>query len=417
MTDEQRWLARKYIAYETLTSLWFVGAVWLYFYRLFITDQQIGLLDGLAFAIALLAEVPSGVLADKFGRDRLVKLGQILAGSGLLIQAFGDSFTIFFIGQVVMMVGASFVSGADEALFFGKLNFAKDSSHWRKLLMRSSQVGLIGTILAITAGGWLHTIDPRLPWILNGLSFISAAILIWPVKETISEKRKQNFLPELRQHLASIKNGFYQFRLPKLWFYVPIIITVQGLYYTIGWGLLRIVLLDRFHFDPFLGSVAIAVSSLVSIGALSLMHRYTESLTEKGVISVISLSAALCLILSVPDVGLWGFIAILVFYVGEYVLYPYMSDVLNNNSTDAERATVLSVASFLRTLPYVILAPIIGYLNNRDKLEYFLIVWAILIGFATLIYILRKKKDIRKLAGDESFEDEPRLPEVSSVSR
>ena len=97
MTDNQNWLSKKYITYRMLTSMWFVGAVWLYFYRLFITDQQVGILDGLAFGIGLIAEVPSGALADKFGRDKMVRLGQILAGSGLLIQAFGSNFLPFFV--------------------------------------------------------------------------------------------------------------------------------------------------------------------------------------------------------------------------------------------------------------------------------------------------------------------------------
>src|SRR3989344_918763 len=121
MTNNQRWLSSKYMTYRMFTSMWFVGAVWLYFYRLFITDQQVGILDGMAFAIGLLAEVPSGVLADKFGRDKMTRLGQILAGGGLLLQAAGSGFLPFFVGQAVMMIGVSFVSGADEALFYKKL--------------------------------------------------------------------------------------------------------------------------------------------------------------------------------------------------------------------------------------------------------------------------------------------------------
>ena len=236
ITDTQQRLSRKYIAYETLSNLWFVGAVWLYFYRIFITDYQVGILDGFAFAIGLLAEVPSGALADRFGRDKMVKLGQILAGSGLLIQAFGSSFIPFFVGQAIMMVGASFVSGADEALFFHKLNFDRASVHWRKLMTRASQAALVGTLLATIAGGWLHTINPRIPWILNGIAFISSAFLIWSMKDIRPEKAKQKMSTELREYLASIKDGFLQFRTPKLWLYVPIIITVQGLFYTAGWG-------------------------------------------------------------------------------------------------------------------------------------------------------------------------------------
>lgn len=414
LTQNQRWLSRKYLAYELLTNLFFVGAVWLYFYRLFITDQQVGILDGFAFAIGLIAEVPSGALADRFGRDKMVKLGQFLAGSGLLVQAFGSSFVPFFVGQAIMMIGISFVSGADEALFFGKLNFDRTSVNWRKLVTRGSQVALIGLLVATIAGGWLHTINPRIPWILTGLAFIGSVLLIWSIKDTRPEKDKQKLSVELKENLASIKSGFAQFRIPKLWLYVPIILTVQGLFYTAGWGLLRLVLLDRFHFDPFWGSIVIATSSLITVGILALMHKYAENMSERRVLTLISLSAAASLLLSIADIGMWGYFVIFALYAGEHVLYPFMSEVLNNRAEENQRATVLSVASFLRTLPYVVLAPIIGYLNTRNKLEHFLIIWAILIFVAILLYLSLKKKDGFISMVQKETEKEMRVPEISA---
>jgi len=414
LTQNQRWLSRKYLAYEFLTNLFFVGAVWLYFYRLFITDQQVGILDGFAFAIGLIAEVPSGALADRFGRDKLVKLGQFLAGSGLLIQAFGSSFMPFFVGQAIMMIGISFVSGADEALFFGKLNFDRNSVNWRKLVMRGSQVALVGLLFATIAGGWLHTINPRIPWILTGLSFIGSVLLIWKIKDDRPEKAKQKFTAELAEHLRSIKSGFAEFRTSKLWLYVPIILTVQGLFYTAGWGLLRLVLLDRFHFEPFMGSLVIASSSLITVGILAFMHRHAENMSERRVITLISLAAASSLLLSLADIGAWGYFVIFALYAGEHVLYPFMSEVLNNRASEEQRATVLSVASFLRTLPYVALAPIIGYLNTHDQLEYFLIVWAILIFVAIVLYLTLKKKDAYVSMVEQEVEIERRVPEIVS---
>lgn len=395
LTQNQRWLSRKYLAYEFLTNLFFGNAVWLYIYRLFITDQQVGILDGFAFAIGLMAEVPSGVLADKFGRDKMVKLGQFLAGSGFLIQAFGSSFLPFFVGQAIMMIGISFASGADEALFFGKLNFDRASVNWRKLVTRGSQVALIGLLSATIAGGWLHTINPRIPWILTGLSFIGSVLLIWSIKDIRPEKDKQKFSVELQEHLTSIKSGFAQFRTPRLWLYVPIILTVQGLFYTADWGLLRLVLLDRFHFDPFWGSIVIATSSLITVGILALMHKYSENMSERRILTLISLGTVASLLLSLADIGMWGYFVIFALYAGEHVLYPFMSEVLNNRTEENQRATVLSVASFLRTLPYVALAPIIGYLNTRGDLEYFLISWALLIFLAVLLYLSLKKTDAK----------------------
>src|SRR5690242_19728514 len=98
MTEKQKWLSRRYLLYRVSSNIWFFGTVWLYFYRLYITDQQVGLLDGVAFAIGLLAEVPSGALADKFGRDNMVRLGLMCIGGGICVQVLGSSFTPFLVG-------------------------------------------------------------------------------------------------------------------------------------------------------------------------------------------------------------------------------------------------------------------------------------------------------------------------------
>lgn len=393
ITKKQKHLSAIYLTYRLMSNLFFIGAVWLFFYRIFITDQQVGILDGMAFAIGLIAEVPSGALADKIGRRKIVMLGLVLFGGGFLIQGFGSSFAPFFVGQAVLMIGASLISGADEALFFGELNFDRNSLHWRKLVTRGSQLALVGTLLAVVVGGWLHTINPRIPWMLTGVSLIISTILIWSIKSPQDEKKAKNFANEVHNYLFSIKAGFIQFKSPKLALYLPIIITVQGLFYAAGWGLLRVVLLDRFHFDPFAGSLVIATSGLITIGILALMHKYAERMSEKRVLALISLTAAASLLLAIANIGVWGYFVILALYAGENVLYPFMSEVLNNRAEENQRATVLSVASFLRMMPYVVLAPIIGYLNTRSELQYFLVVWAILIVAAIMLYLMLKKKD------------------------
>lgn len=401
MTETQKWLSRRYLLYHMFTNMWFFGTVWLYFYRLFITDQQVGILDGMAFAIGLLAEVPSGALADKFGRDKMVRLGQILLASGILVQALNSSFMPFFVGQAVMMVGFAFISGADEALFFEKLGFKRDSTMWRKLVTRGSQAALTATLIATVIGGWFHTINPRIPWLLTSLAFIVATCLIWPIRDTRPKNARGTFGKEVKSYLQDIKTGFAQFRLSKLRPYVPIIITVQGLFYVTGYGLFRIILLDRFTFSPFLGAVAVAICGVITVGVLHLTHKYADSLSEKRTLVLIALSAAGALLLSLADLGLWGFVVILTLHAGEYVLYTFMSEILNNNAPEKHRATVLSVASFLRMLPYACLAPIIGLLSTNGKLEYFLIAWALLICGATAIYVATKRRDAKIKIDDE----------------
>ncbi|MFA4994180.1 MAG: MFS transporter [Bdellovibrionales bacterium] len=393
ITNYQKTVVRTYLTYQCLSCLFFTSAVWLYFYRLFITDAQVGILDGLAFGIGLIAEVPSGVLADKFGRGRIARLGLILTGCGFIIQGLGSSIAPFFIGNSITMIGVSLTSGADEALFFAKINFDRNSAQWRKLVTRGSQMRLLGILTATLIGGWLHTINPRLPWILTGIAFLGSALLIWRVNDRDFVKEKLSVGKELKNHFRDIKDGFAQFCSHKFFRYVPLILTVQALFYATSWGLLRMVLLDRFHFDPMAGSVVVALCTLSTVAALSFIHHHAEKISEKLVLSSIAICAAASLLASIADIGAWGSGVILMLFSGESILRPFLSEIFNNLAREEQRATVLSIASFFRVLPYVVLAPIIGALNTNGKLDYFLLVFPALIGGALLFYLSQKKRD------------------------
>jgi hypothetical protein len=74
-------------------------------------------------------------------------------------------------------------------------------------------------------------------------------------------------------------------------------------------------------------------------------------------------------------------------------MYPFISEIINRHAPPNQRATVISVASFLRILPYVALAPLIGLMNMQGHLGIFLSAWAVLIILAWLIYFVHKRRD------------------------
>ncbi len=373
--------------------MYFFSAVWLFFYRIFITDQQVGFLDAMAFAIGLVAEVPSGALADRYGRAKVVRAGLLLVVIGIVTQASQSSFAPFFVGQAIMMIGFAFVSGADDALFFDKLRYKQQSPEWRKLVTKGSQATLVAGLFATLIGGYLHTIQPRLPWFLTAAAVLVSAIVIWPIKDTQQDRKKVHILKAAKEYANSISAGFAAFKAPKLRIYVPLIITVQGLFYVNGFGLLKPIFIDRFGFSPFWGSTVIAGCSLLTVGVLAYMHKHAERLSEKRVLATIALSAAGVLLLASGPIGYFGAVVLLVLYAGEHVLHPFMSETINYHTNEEQRATVLSVASFLKSFPYVLLAPLIGYLNTKNILHYFLFVWSFCVILSLGMYIKNKHKD------------------------
>jgi|GEM_PF-1554517 len=392
LTPAQRILSSKYIAYSFITGLCFHSAVWLHFYRIFMSDQKKGLLDILTFSIGLLAEIPSGVIADAFGRAKICRFGHVLNAIGLIILASSTSSLHYQIGITIHVIGMALVSGADQALFFDKLAFHPESLSWRRLATRGYQAGLIAAVMSAIIGGLFYTVNPRIPFSVDAIAFFSAYLLLRPIQDPPSLPRPNAVLVEIKQHISEIFRGFAAFLSPTLRLYIPIIVVVQGLFYAADWGTFRVILLDRFHFDPFQGSIVIATVILLTVAVLHLMHRFADALPEQFVFIGVSVIAAIGLLLSIFDLGRWGWFVIFALYAGDLALRPVISESLNARVAPANRATMLSVASFLKNLTYVALSPILGFLNSANRLHYFLLVWPLLIGVAIITYLTSKRR-------------------------
>lgn len=290
------------------------------------------------------------------------------------------------------MIGSSLISGADDAFFFAKLNFDSSSTHWRKLSIKSGQVLLIAQVTATIIGSAIYTFDPRLPWLLSSGAFLGAAYLVWSVEgeeghEPIRDNRP--FSPQLAAYLRTLKSGFSHFYRPALRRFVPLILTVGGIFYASEWGLLKLVLLDRFGFSPFIGGLVVAVSSFSTIALLEIVHRIDRLISPRTIFITGTLVTVVALICAIVPLGNWGLFVIIALASG-HLMHPYLSEEIHRATDDSARATVVSVGSFLRTLPYIGLAPLIGALNNAGALPIFLVGWSGL-TLAALLYFLRKE--------------------------
>jgi MFS family permease len=71
------------------------------------------------FALTIaLCEVPSGYIADLWGRRRAILLGSALNALGFFSLLWADSFVDFLLYEVILGVGFSLLSGADLALLY-----------------------------------------------------------------------------------------------------------------------------------------------------------------------------------------------------------------------------------------------------------------------------------------------------------
>lgn len=131
-----------------------------------LTLSQFAILNAVWAATIVLCEVPSGALADSFGRRNLL----VLAGSLMVVEialwAFVPRgnldllFWAFVVNRILSGMAEAAASGADEALAYDSLQQQGNSEDWGRVLERQIQVQSAGFVIAMTLGGLLY--DPVL---------------------------------------------------------------------------------------------------------------------------------------------------------------------------------------------------------------------------------------------------------------
>ena len=70
---------------------------------------------------AVLAEVPTGAVADRLGRKASLALGVGCTAVAVLIFGLATSYEVVLVSYVAWAIGIAFFSGADQALLFESL--------------------------------------------------------------------------------------------------------------------------------------------------------------------------------------------------------------------------------------------------------------------------------------------------------
>ena len=84
--------------------------------------QDIFILQVIFSIAVVILEVPSGYIADRFGRTLSLKLGAVAMTTGYFLYWWFPVFLGFIAAELLLALSASFLSGAKEALIHESLN-------------------------------------------------------------------------------------------------------------------------------------------------------------------------------------------------------------------------------------------------------------------------------------------------------
>lgn len=130
-----------------------------------LTIEQFALLNSVWAATIVLAEVPSGALADFLGRRQLLLITSFFMVMEMSLIAFiplGNShlvFWAFLINRIFSGLAEAMASGADEALAYDSLIKYGSPGDWPRVLSLMMRIKAAGSILAMSIGALVY--DPK----------------------------------------------------------------------------------------------------------------------------------------------------------------------------------------------------------------------------------------------------------------
>ncbi len=162
---------RRFIAFRAFFNVRFYYPVFtVLFLDYGLTIEQFALLNTVWAFTIVLAEVPSGALADLIGRRRLLISTSILMILEMLLLAFvplGNSrlvFLAFLLNRILSGLAEALASGADEAMAYDTLVAKGDPEDWPRVLDIQMRVRYFFYVITMTSGALVYD-----PGVVNGV--------------------------------------------------------------------------------------------------------------------------------------------------------------------------------------------------------------------------------------------------------
>lgn len=366
----------------------------LYFREMGFSLTQIGFLDS-SFALAMfLFEIPTGALADVYGRKFSVILGAFLSGIIVFSISFFHDFYLILVLFFLWGVFSTLMSGAEDAWVVDLLKHKKRKNLIHEFYTkRYSFISIALLVSGIVGALLVKNFGLRIIWPVTGVAMILASITLIFGKEYFI-KKKQNIKKNLKDLIFHTKKSIKFSLTHQSILFLMIISFIMAFVYIfageISWyPFLQDLGLQEYWFG-YLFSATMFAGIFIPYSSKFLIKKFKG---HRNYLVIILFFMAFFLILAgfiniliLVLIILWFFMAMQDFY--DPVKQIYFQKFLSSKM----RATIGSFKGMIISLGAIIAAPLAGFTVDKIGPQNTILMSPIILIPVIVLYFMIKDK-------------------------
>ncbi|HSB61245.1 MAG TPA: MFS transporter [Vicinamibacteria bacterium] len=315
--------------------------------------------------MSFLMEVPTGAVADRFGRRVSVALGAFLLAVASILYGTLPRLGVFVLAEAIFAVALALISGADEALAYDSLLARGREAEASRVMARLEAAKLAGILAGALLGAAVASgLGLRWPMLLQAVPMALSGLLALGLTEP---PRAREGAAEGGGYLRLLSGGLHHLRsAPEL----RALAVDQVACATVAWLVIWLYQLQLARIGVPLAAYGV-VHAAMGLGQITLLSRIAG--VERAVGGWARLARLTAL---VPPLAMLGLAAttgvppsiLLIVAAATAGLGrpPLFSGPVNRLIPSERRATVLSAVSAARTLAVAMVYPAVGAILDRS---------------------------------------------------
>jgi MFS family permease len=355
----------KSYAFQFLYSFqlwWPIWVIYLTDYRGF-SLTQVGTLEALFWIVIILSQLPTGLIADRFGRKLSLMLAGVFTTAAILVFGVAGNYWIVLVSYVAWGIGLTFASGADAALVFDSLKAVGKEQQYQRVAGISWGMFSLGTLAGLLAGAPLAAAtNLSFPVVISSVTCALTIVVAWSFAEPPLHEGARPGYRELVVESARV-----------IWRSPPVrsmLLLAAVMMASINATIVFSQPFLDYHEVPvrLFGVAQTPMRIGAIIGALA-VHQLTMRLGMRWTL----VGAALVTISSYALLGgwnsVWAFGATTTILLANGLVVPATTDYLNQRIPSSQRATILSARQLINSIIIAAGLPALGAIADRVSLQ------------------------------------------------